>query len=45
MSMFLHKLKDNSEEHVTDFRCLKPLFLFVVDPLIVQPDGKRTNVA
>ena len=45
MSTFLHNLKVEFEERFQDFRKLKPVFLFVTDPFIVQPDGEWASVA
>uniref|UniRef100_A0A8C4T636 HAT C-terminal dimerisation domain-containing protein n=1 Tax=Erpetoichthys calabaricus TaxID=27687 RepID=A0A8C4T636_ERPCA len=45
ISTFLHHLKVEFDERFKDFRKLKPVFLFVADPFIVQPDGEWTSVA
>ena len=45
MSTYLHNLKVEFEERFQDFRKLKPVFLFIADPFIVQPDGDWASVA
>lgn len=45
MPTFLHKLKVEFEERFQDFRQLKPVFLFVADPFLVQPDGEWASVS
>ncbi|XP_039610054.1 general transcription factor II-I repeat domain-containing protein 2-like [Polypterus senegalus] len=45
ISTFLHHLKVEFDERFKDFRKLKPVFLFVAEPFIVQPDSEWTSVA